>query len=114
MKGAKTYLDYFANGPLEWYPEWGLALGAAQTTAMAGIDDLLDPSGCYRRDFQNGIVIVNPTQAAINVNLGGTFKQVQPSGGGAVDSSGNVTGTIATTAVTTVSVPATGAVILLR
>jgi len=114
VKGAKTYLDYFANGPLEWYPEWGLALGAALKTATAGIDDLLDPSGCYRRDFQNGIVLVNPTQAAINVNLGGTFKLVQPSGGGAVDSSGNVTGSLATTAVTTVSVPATGAVILLR
>src|SRR5207244_3099271 len=40
VKGRRTYLDYFASGPLEWFPEWGLDLGAPLTTATAGIDDL--------------------------------------------------------------------------
>ena len=26
VKGHHTYLDYFAAGPLEWYPEWALSL----------------------------------------------------------------------------------------
>ncbi len=29
VKGASTYLDYFANGPLEWYPEWKVDSGRA-------------------------------------------------------------------------------------
>jgi hypothetical protein len=114
VKGPRTYLDYFANGPLEWYPEWGLSLGPAQKSALAGIDDLLDPSGVYRRDFQNGVVLVNPSGSPITVSLGGQFQLVQPQGGGPIDASGSAGGSITTTPVTSVSVPATGAVILER
>ena len=31
VKGHHTYLDYFAAGPLEWYPEWAIDLGAPTT-----------------------------------------------------------------------------------
>src|SRR5262249_52808906 len=46
VKATKTYLDYFASGPFEWYPEWGIDLGAAAKNA-ATVDDLL-VSGVYR------------------------------------------------------------------
>lgn len=113
VKGARTYLDYFANGPLEWYPEWGLDLGAPLATARSGVGDLA-VAGVFRRDFQHGIVLVNPTSSDVTVGLGATFRRVEPQGGGAVDASGATPGTIATTNVSQIVVPAKGAEILLR
>ena len=37
VKGHHTYLDYFAAGPLEWYPEWAVDLGAPTTTATTKV-----------------------------------------------------------------------------
>jgi hypothetical protein len=114
LKGARTYLDYFAAGPLEWYPEWSLDLGTAQKTAQASIDELLDPSGLYRRDFQKGVVLVNPTSAPITVALGATFQEVVPQGGGAIPASGVAPGSVATTPVNQVTLAAASAAVLLR
>lgn len=111
VKGNRTYLDYFASGPLEWYPEWGLDLGAPTTTGTKA-DDLLK-NGVYRRDFAKGTVLVNPSGSAVMVSLGATMKRVEPNGGGPVDPAGTTPGTIGTTSVTTISVPAHGAEILL-
>ena len=36
----------------------------------------------FRRDFQNGIVLVNPTNATLTLNLGKTYQQVTGTGGG--------------------------------
>jgi hypothetical protein len=112
VKGAKTYLFYFATSTLEWYPEWDLDLGAPQSTATTA-DDLLS-AGVYRRDFQNGIVLVNPSTADVVVSLGATFQRVEPQGGGAVDTTGAEPGSYTTSAVTSITVPAKGAEILLR
>jgi hypothetical protein len=111
VKGKKTYLDYFAQGPFEWYPEWGIDLGAASKTATT-VDDLLD-QGVYRRDFAKGTVLVNPGGTAATVMLGASMKRVEPNGGGAVDAAGDTPGTIGTTAMTSIVVPANGAEILL-
>jgi hypothetical protein len=111
VKGDRTYLDYFANGPLEWYPEWGVDLGAPTNTG-ATVDGLLQ-GGVYRRDFAKGTVLVNPSGSAVMVSLGASKKQVVPAGGGAVDAAGTTPGSVTTMPVTSVSVPATGAVILL-
>ena len=113
VKGQHTYLDYFASTPLEWYPEWGLDLGAP-TAAVSTNVDALSSSGVYRRDFAKGSVLVNPTAAAVTVPLTGAMKRVVPSGGGAVDASGTAPGTIATTDVTSISVAAHGAEVLLK
>jgi hypothetical protein len=111
VKGNRTYLDYFAAGPLEWYPEWGLDLGAPKTTG-AKADDLLQ-GGVYRRDFAKGTVLVNPSGSAVTVSLGGTMQRVVPAGGGAIDGAGTTPGSISTTPVTSINVAATGAEILL-
>src|SRR5262249_51020876 len=76
VKGDKTYLDYFSAGPLEWYPEWGLDLGAAKTTG-ATVSDLLK-GGVYRRDFAKGSVLVNPSSSPVTVTLGATVQEVTP------------------------------------
>lgn len=112
VRGDRTYLFYFATSSLEWYPEWNLDLGAATSTSptVAGYAS----SGVYRRDFANGIVLVNPSGSPVTVNLGATFQRVVPSGGGAVATDGTVTGTTSLVPVTSIQVPATGAEILLR
>jgi hypothetical protein len=112
VKGHHTYLDYFADGPLEWYPEWAIDLGAP-TTAQTTDVTTLATAGVYRRDFAQGSVLVNPTASPVTVPLGGTFQQVVPTGGGAVDTTGATPGTLSMTSVTSVSVGATTAVVVL-
>lgn len=113
VKGHLTYLDCFASGPLEWYPEWGVDLGAPVAPLPSDVS-MLASAGVYRRDFANGSVLVNPSAAVVTVPLGATFQQVVPSGGGPVDTTGNPGGSLTMQAVTSVDVPATGAVILLH
>ena len=113
VKGHHAYLDYFAAGPLEWYPEWAIDLGAPTTAATTDVTSLAS-SGVYRRDFANGSVLVNPTSTAVNVALGGTYNQVIPMGGGAVDDNGDTPGSLSMQSVTSVSVGATTAVIVLH
>jgi hypothetical protein len=112
VKGHHTYLDYFAQGPLEWYPEWGVDLGAPATSATT-VTSLMS-GGVYRRDFAKGSVLVNPSSSSVVVALGGTFNLVVPSGGGAVDTSGTAPGSITTQSVTSVTVGATTAAIVLK
>lgn len=112
VKGSRTYVFYSALGTLQWYPEWALDLGAAQKNATT-VDDLLW-NGIYRRDFANGIVLVNPTTTAVRVNLGGTFKRVELEGGGAVAGDGTASGRIVTSNVTGIEIPGKAAEILLR
>jgi hypothetical protein len=103
VKGDKTYLDYFANGPLEWYPEWGIDLGAPTKTG-ATVDDLFQ-GGLYRRDFQKGVVLLNPSGSAVTVNLGTQMQHVVPSGGGAIDANGTEPGSVSLTPMTSIIVP---------
>jgi hypothetical protein len=112
VKGHHAYLDYFAQGPLEWYPEWGVDLGAPATSATT-VTSLMS-GGVYRRDFAKGSVLVNPSSSSVVVALGGTFNLVVPSGGGAVDTSGTAPGSITTQSVTSVTVGATTAAIVLK
>jgi hypothetical protein len=113
VKGARSYLDYFsAAGPLEWYPEWELDLGLAQKTGATVLDLLQD--GVYRRDFEKGVVLVNPSASKVTVALGATLQRVDPQGGGPIDAAGSKPGSISVTPVTSVDVAAHGAVILLR
>ncbi len=113
VKGRHTYLDYFAGGPLEWYPEWTVDLGAPTTPAPANVSALLS-DGVYRRDFAHGSVLVNPSSSPVTVTLGGTYQHVVPAGGGAVGTSGAEPGSLTMTAVTSVTVGATTAEIVLN
>jgi hypothetical protein len=111
VKGHATYLDYFASGPLEWYPEWALDLGPPTTATTTKVSDLLT-GGVYRRDFAKGSVLVNPSASPVTVQL--TGQQVVPTGGGAVPASGAAPGSLTMNAVTSVTVGATSAEIVLH
>jgi len=111
VKGHHTYLDYFQGGPLEWYPEWGIDLGAPTTPATTDVTTLAS-GGVYRRDFAKGSVLVNPTSSPVTVTISGN--QVVPMGGGAVDSTGTGPGSLSMNAVTSVTVGPTTAEIVLH
>jgi hypothetical protein len=112
VKGHYTYLDYFAAGPLEWYPEWAIDLGAPTAAPTSDVTTLA-MDGVYRRDFAKGSVLVNPTSSPVTVQLAGTYRNVVPTGGGAVDTTGATPGSLSMSSVTSVTVGATTAAIVL-
>jgi Hypothetical glycosyl hydrolase family 15 len=111
MRGDRSYLDYFAAGPLEWYPEWDLDLGAPVATA-ATVDDLA-VGGAYQREFANGWAAVNPTASAVTLSFPATARLVMPQGGGAIDAAGDEPGSLAYGAAASVTLqPSTAAIVL--
>lgn len=113
VKGTRTYLSYFVSN-LDWFPEWELDLGSAQKTAARASDLLWN--GIYRRDFTNGVVLVNPGTTPVTISLEQPLKRLEPQGGGAVASDGKVTGRLGTAPVpvATLTLAPTSAEILLR
>ena len=91
VKGSATYLNLLSGDAvaLEYYPEYELDLGGAAGAFPSGIGALWDPEwGVFRRDYSNGVAVVNPTGAAVDIpNLGATWWRAVPSGGGVVNSS---------------------------
>ncbi len=111
VRGDRTYIDYFASGPLEWYPEWTIDLGAPVKTGATVAD--LAVGGAYQREFANGWAAVNPGTSPVTLTFPSGARQVMPQGGGAIDAAGDEPGTIATGAGTSVTLgPATAAIVL--
>jgi hypothetical protein len=81
--------------------------------SAASIDEFAQ-DGVYRRDFEKGVVLVNPSAGQVTVSLGAPLQRVEPQGGGAIDEAGATPGALNKTAVTQVDVPPKGAAILLR
>ncbi|HMC95454.1 MAG TPA: putative glycoside hydrolase, partial [Polyangia bacterium] len=112
VRGDKTYIDYFAGGPLEWYPEWGIDLGAPVKTGATVAD--LAVGGAYEREFAKGWAAVNPGASSVTLTFPAGARLATPQGGGAIDAAGDEPGTIAYTAVTSVTLPAHAAAIVLK
>jgi hypothetical protein len=70
------YFAYSGNGSYSsasWYDEFNVNLGAALQPAVTASYQ----NGVYRRDFQNGIALVNPRgNGTQTVTLGGTFHKI--------------------------------------
>ncbi|HEV3386266.1 MAG TPA: putative glycoside hydrolase [Gemmata sp.] len=96
LKGNQTYLNIDYSGGAQYYPEYNLNLGAPTTALPSNVSSYLW-DGVYRRDFQNGFVLVNPGSTTYTLNLGGNYQQVIASGGGTlsdsqIDANGNYIG----------------------
>jgi Bacterial Ig-like domain (group 3)/Hypothetical glycosyl hydrolase family 15/Domain of unknown function (DUF4214)/SdrD B-like domain len=96
LKGNETYLNIDYNGGVQYYPQYELNLGTAVTPLQSNVSGYLW-NGVYRRNFQNGFVLVNPGSTTYTLNLGGTYQLVQGTGGGPMtdadlDANGNYTG----------------------
>jgi hypothetical protein len=86
LKGDQTYLNIDYGGGAQYYPEYQLNLGAPTTPLPSNVSSYLW-NGVYRRDFQNGFVLVNPGSTTYTLNLGGEYQQVIASGGGTLSDS---------------------------
>jgi Hypothetical glycosyl hydrolase family 15/Bacterial Ig-like domain (group 2) len=96
LKGDQTYLNIDYGGGVQYYPQYELNLGSAVTPLQSNVSGYLW-NGVYRRDFQNGFVLVNPGSTTYTLNLGGNYRLVQGTGGGTMtdadlDANGNYIG----------------------
>lgn len=120
IKGDRTYLNVELGEEPEWWPEYDIAIGAPVEDAGTDIANLYDSAArVYRRDFENGFVLVNPTNPwdgtgiTVQVDLGGTYYLAQTSGGGEVPASGVPTGSVSYQPVSSVTLPPYSAAVLL-
>ena len=82
VKGVHSFINMDLGLEPEWFPEYEIPIGSPLDPLPADIDNYLDPSGLYRRDYTNGLVLVNPGTVARTIDLGGTYYLATPSGGG--------------------------------
>jgi hypothetical protein len=114
-KGHKSFVNMFQSSTLSWYPEYKVNLGDYTAEPAANVSSYWNASwGVYRRDYANGFVLVNPGSGNVMVRLGGSKRLVNVSGGGPVGTAGTEPGTLTTSNMTKVTVPAHSARVLLN
>jgi hypothetical protein len=120
IKDNRTYLTIELGMEPEWWPEYDIPIDRPTKNAGTDIANLYDSANqVYRREFDNGFVLVNPTNpwdgTGITqvVELGGTYYLAQTSGGGEVPESGKPSGLVSYTAVSSVTLPPYSAAVLL-
>jgi hypothetical protein len=119
LKGDATYLNIDYGGGVQYYPQYELNLGTAVTPLPSDVSGYLW-NGVYRRDFQNGFVLVNPGDTTHTLNLGRTYHLVQATGGGRmsdadIDANGNYIGAFLTyQQVNSITLPGGSAAIFIK
>ncbi len=101
--------DYAYNTSLQYYPEFDIDLRDAAGDFVERNDSL------YSREFENGLVIVNPSSALSKTfNLSKNYWKVVPVGGGFVNTFGNWEGHLTYKSISAgeVSLPPVSALIL--
>ncbi len=115
VKGKYTYINLDTGLDPEWFPEYTIDLGAPIDPLPDDIAAYLDPTWqVYVRHYAKGLVLVNPTDTAHLINLGGTYYRANPGGGGVVPADGTPPGSISYAAVTSLTLGANQAAILLN
>ena len=115
IKGSHTYINIDMGYEPEYFPEYDIDLGLATESAGSDIANLyVDAWQVYRRRFENGMVLVNPSGTSRTVDLGGTYYQATPAGGGLIPADADISSwRVDYSAVTSVILePYSGAVLL--
>jgi hypothetical protein len=86
LKGDETYLNIDYGGNAQYFPQYQLNLGAPLAPPATDVSNYIW-NGVYRRDFQNGFVLVNPGSTTYTLSLGGNYHLAQGSGGGVLTDS---------------------------
>jgi len=74
---------------VQYYPEMDIDLGEPLQTASR-LEDFFNPdSHLYQREFEQGIVLVNPSMELVTHELGQNYLLVIPQGGGVVNDDGS-------------------------
>ncbi len=79
-----TFLWNAGDGSFQdipYFPEWDVPLGRALVAPVQELSDILDPRGVLRRDFENGVVFVNPEESVVTLNLPELLFLLSVSGG---------------------------------
>ncbi len=105
-----TDLAHTETDSLEYYPEYTLDLGSAQG------DYTVTEEGIYLRQFENGLVLVNPSEDhSLSYILDGAYQRIIPVGGGVVAEDGSWDGSLTYEPVSgEIEIPSLGAEILVR
>jgi|GEM_PF-2428560 len=117
LKGRHTFFDLELSPEPEWWPEYTIPIGAYEGDIPHTLNELYDPAwGLYRRRYENGLVLVNPTELPVALYLGDRYYLAQPSGGGRLPEDATIPPewTVSYIPVTQVLVPARGAAVLLE
>ncbi len=113
VKNRRTYVTYFGSHAFTWHPEWDIDLGAPIESATGNDITTLAWSGVYRRRFERGQVLVNPSDDAVKLTLDVPGWRVLPSGGGPVNRAGTNDGSLSYEQVTSLTLDAWSAAVLL-
>jgi hypothetical protein len=116
-KGRHSYINLMHKGSLEWYPQYDVDLGKYTTPPAADVMHCWDPGlKVFKRSFEKGMVLVNPTDKAVTIAaLDGDYEVYTAMGGGAIDAGGRAHGTLTLAPVVfPLAVPAHSARVLRR
>ncbi len=91
LKDRFTYINYFSGTTLSWFPEYEIDLGRP-IKRIHSIRDIEAKDGLFRRAYEKGEVIVNPTSNSVTIDLRKKMYKVIPEGGGPVPKDGRVKG----------------------
>jgi hypothetical protein len=94
LRHEKSFLNINGSeGQLSWYPEYDLDIGEPlDKTVPANIDGRRHASGIYFRRYEEGLVLVNPTNSALSFPLlpGDPHLLATPFGGGGILADGTL------------------------
>jgi Hypothetical glycosyl hydrolase family 15 len=90
VKGSHTFLNMDVGLEAQWFPEYGIDLGAPLSAPARSIDALRRPGGLYVRRFARGTVAVNPGPTPLGLELAAPATLAAPVGGGALPADANV------------------------
>ena len=91
VKGSRTYLNMEVGYEPEWFPEYSVDLGAPVGGIPAQISDLYRSDWeVYVREYENGLVIVNPDSTSRSFDVGSGYAEMVPHGGGIVPENGDI------------------------
>ncbi|HEX4947057.1 MAG TPA: putative glycoside hydrolase [Blastocatellia bacterium] len=115
VKGARTFVNLELGQEPEWFPEYDIPIGSPTDSLPVNVDGWRDAAtGLYRRSYSNGMVLVNPTNTTLTMNLGKTYYLARASGGGYLPADGVPTGSINYQATNAITLTAGTAAILVN
>lgn len=91
VKGSKSFINMELAMEPEWFPEYGIDLGAPLDALPSDINSFYRADwGVYAREYAKGFTLVNPRDTPRTFSVGSGYKRVTPVGGGIVPADGDI------------------------